>query len=135
MPDSVDPSKAEATGTFRTGFRAATVSFDSIHVRHDSSGDLFFQFGVGNADTHSLLGQDSFKTDDNVDDGEDVAVNKDVTISAAPRVLWAQVTCDEDDNTFWTALTYGAFDGGVSLLCFAPPGSRDSDGETWSVQM
>src|SRR5215212_1999547 len=60
MPGPLNvPDKAEATGTFRTGLRSATVFFDKIFMRLDgdpnSAGELFFVFSAGDVEHQTPL--------------------------------------------------------------------------------
>src|SRR5215210_6781906 len=73
MPGSLGPSKVEATGTFRTGLRTATVFFDQIFVQLDGDGDtpgeFTFSFGVGDVNTHGLLGEPQVYGEASITDG------------------------------------------------------------------
>jgi hypothetical protein len=111
MPGSIGPSKVEATGTFRTGLRTATVFFDQIFMRLDGDGDtpgeFTFSFGVGDVNTHGLLGEPQFYGDEtSITDRHTEQVDKVFTIPTAPRRLWAQVNALEDDDY------YNPFDAG-----------------------
>lgn len=124
--------KREAKGTIRTGLRTATFFFDSIRLRHGDSGDVGFQFGVGNAEAQTLLGNDRFEPDGDVDDGETVHVNRVITIPTAPRVLWAQVTGYENNRTAWDFFLNPGFDGFGSFPSFSHQGTQGFHGETWA---
>jgi hypothetical protein len=115
MPDSPDQTKAISTGTFRTGSRTAEIFFDTIHVRNDGdpglkgAGEFTFTFRGGDALTGVQLGNAESWGEGSIDAGHDVAVNRVVTIPAAPSVLWASVSGEEDDKSF--------FDPGALGLC------------------
>jgi hypothetical protein len=110
MPGSPDQTKAVATGTFRTGSRTAEIFFDTIHVRNDGdpglkgAGEFTFTFSAGDirgSDTGVPLGNVESWGEGDIDAGEDVAVNRVVTIPAAPRGLWVHVSAEENDKSFF----------------------------------
>ncbi|HET9201195.1 MAG TPA: hypothetical protein VFO84_09530 [Dehalococcoidia bacterium] len=135
MPGSWDLSNAEATGTFRTGSRTATVFFDKIHVRNDgdpaAAGEFSFTFGTGDADNGSPLGSVETYGETSITDGHTEDVNRSITITQAPRMIWAQVVAKEDDSY------YNPFDPSVSVRHpgmkpeFKQPGAWIKESEYW----
>ena len=126
MPGSFDPNKDEAFGRFRTGSRRVTVFFDKIHVSNDGdpglkgAGEFKFTFGAGDVSTEERLGSIESWGEGDIDAGDDVDVNKAVTIESAPRGLWAQVMAFEDDRYFYPGAGLNVVGMGAS---FKPPGS------------
>lgn len=112
MPGSPDQYDAVASGTFRTGSRTAEIFFDTIHVSNDGdpglkgAGEFTFTFDAGDVATEAPLGNVEHWGEGDIDAGEDVAVNRVVTIPTAPPVLWAHVSAREDDKSFF-APPYG----------------------------
>ena len=119
MPGSPDQTTAVSTGTFRTGSRTAEIFFDTIHVRNDGdpglkgAGEFTFRFSGGDAATGAQQGNVESWGEGDIDAGEDVAVNRVVTIPAAPHVLWASVSATEEDMSFGLC-TISAGGGGAS---------------------
>jgi hypothetical protein len=118
MAGSFDPKKAEATGTVRTGSRAATFFFDEVFMRNagdpSETGEFTFVFGGGDADTGEGLGNLERYGEASIEEGETVPLNLSVRIKPSPRRLWVEVVATEDDSY------YNPFDPGIRARGLAP---------------
>ena len=130
MPGSPDPANDEVTGTFRTGSRTATIFFDKIHMRNDGDpdapGEWRFTFGAGDADTRFRLGNVESYGEASITDGHTEDVNRTVTIPTAPRLLWAQVVANENDNFLLGGLATRGM-----MPTFTPPESSATEYEKY----
>jgi hypothetical protein len=128
MPDSPDQTKAISTGSFRTGSRSAEIFFDTIHVRNDGdpgakgAGEFTFTFRCGEVLKGKPLGNVESWGKESINAGQDVAVNRVVTIPTAPSVFWANVYGEEDDHS--------AFDLGLCTI-----GLPDSTPGSWGREV
>jgi hypothetical protein len=105
------PYEPVVTGSFVTGSRKVTLFFDRVKVRKDGdpldrgAGDFTFTFLAGDADGGRLLDQSEWGEGE-MSDGEERFVNRVLTISHAPRRVWAQVEGYDDDSSWrpWSPL-------------------------------
>lgn len=113
--DPASPNKAVVTGEFMTGARIAEVFFESLDVLAYSDpgdGEFMFVFGVGNAETGSLLDTTFWPDLGTTDIGEDdsaVPLNQRTSLLPSPVRLWLQVMGTESDYAMpWDSRSIGS---------------------------
>jgi hypothetical protein len=127
--------KAVAEGEFITGRRDVDVNFEVIDVLNDTdsggAGEFSITFGVGDVGTTAALGPPQSWRGDITDRDPPVALNKAFSLTNAHRLLWLQVTVDEDDQEPW---------GGIAARGSRPEfeqpgGSYSDDGDLERVRL
>ena len=97
--------KAVAEGEFITGRRDVDVNFEVIDVLNDTdsggAGEFSITFGVGDVGTTAALGPPQSWKGDITDRDPPVNLNKTFPLTNAHRLLWLQVTVDENDQEPW----------------------------------
>lgn len=110
-PSPYKSPPAVLRGSFVTARQDASVIFDRIFVVRDgdpnSDGDMFFTFGVGDADTKERLFDLAERHREDLGDGDTAFVNKRMDVPNAPRRLWVEVRGEDEDRTIFAA----PFDG------------------------
>jgi hypothetical protein len=98
-------------GSFITARQDVRVIYDRIFVVRDGdpgkSSSLYFAFGVGNAETKErFFGIPAPSHEEDLSDGDTAHVNKIFEVPNAPRRLWVEVKCKDDDHSMF----HGDFD-------------------------